>query len=96
MPKLRRNGIAYGAIAIVKHIEESEGRFYAEADIVLTEDMDKVKLELDELGPQLPHAEPLLDVRADTYTIGVSGNAPSPFQVDSTIPALCFPKGEER
>jgi hypothetical protein len=96
VPKLQRNGIVFGAVAIVKHVEESEGRFYAEAEIVLTEDVDKVKLELDELSPQIPHAEPLLDVRAGTYTIGVSGNAPSPFQVDSTIPALCYSKGDER
>jgi hypothetical protein len=64
----------YGAIAIVKHVEESEGRFYAEAEIVLNEDVDMVKLELADLSPQLPHAEPLLDVRAGTHTFGVSGN----------------------
>ena len=43
-PKLPRNGVVFGAVAIVKHVEESEGRFYAEAEIVLTEDVDKVKL----------------------------------------------------
>jgi hypothetical protein len=86
----------FGAVAIVKHVEESEGRFYAEAEIVLTEDVDKVKLQLGELSPQIPHAEHLVGVRAGTYTIGVSGNAPSPFQVDSTIPVLCYSKGEER
>jgi hypothetical protein len=93
---LPRNGVMFSAVAIVKHVEESEGRFYAEAEIVLTEDVDKVNLELDELSPQIPHAEPLISVRAGTYTIGVSGNTPSPFQVDSTIPALCYSKGEER
>ena len=84
----------FGAVAIVKRIEELEGRFYAEAEIVLREDVDLVKLELIQLSPQIPHADPLLDVRAGTYTIAVSGNAPSPFQVDSTIPALCYAKGE--
>jgi len=88
--------LVYGAIAIVKRVEESEGRFYAEAEIVLNEDVDMVKLELADLSPQIPHADPLLDVRAGVHTIGVSGNAPSPFQIDSTIPALCYPKGENR
>ena len=91
-----RKDVVFGTLAIVKKVEEREGRFYAEAEIVLTEAVDKVKLELDELRPQIPHADPLLDARAGTYTIGVSGNAPSPFQIDSTIPALCYSKGEER
>ena len=86
----------YGAIAIVKRVEESEGRFYAEAEIVLNEDADMVKLELADLCPLIPHADPLIDVRAGVHTIAVSGNAPSPFLVDSTIPALCYPKGENR
>ena len=86
----------FGAAAILKRVEESEGRFYAEAEIVVNEDVDLVKLELMHLSPQIPHADHLLDVRAGTYTIGVSGNAPSPFQIDSTIPALCYPKGENR
>jgi hypothetical protein len=84
--------VVYSAVAIVKHIEESEGRFYAEAEIIITEDLEKVQLELAEISSQLPHAEPLLDVRPGTHTIGVSGNSPSPFQIDSTIPALCYPK----
>jgi hypothetical protein len=66
-----------------------------EAEIVLNEDVDMVKLELAELSPQIRHADPLLGVGAGVHTIGVSGNAPSPFQVDSTIPALCYPKGEK-
>ena len=84
----------YGAVAIVKGVEESEGRFYAEAEIVLNEDADMVKLELADLSLHIPHADPLIDVRAGVHTISVSGNLPSPFQVDSTIPALCYPKGE--
>jgi hypothetical protein len=91
---LERNEAVYRAIAIVKRVEENEGRFYAEAEFILNEDADMVKLELADLSPQIPHADPLLDVRAGAHTIGVSGNAPSPFQVDSTIPALCYPKGE--
>ena len=35
--------LVYGAIAIVKRVEESEGRFYAEAEIVLNEDVDNGK-----------------------------------------------------
>ena len=84
----------YGAIAIVKRVEESEGRFYAEAEIVSTKMWIMVKLELADLSPRIPHADPLLDVRAGVHTIGVSGNSASPLQVDSTIPALCYQKGE--
>jgi hypothetical protein len=84
----------YGSVAIVKRVEESEGRFYAEAEIVLNEDVDMVKLELADLSPLIPHADPLIDARAGVHTIAVSGNAPSPFQVDSTIPALCSQIGE--
>ena len=84
----------YGAVAIEKQVEESEGRFYAEAEIVLNEDVDMVKLELADLSLHIPHADPLIDVRAGVHTISVSGNLPSPFQVDSTIPAFCYQKGE--
>ena len=82
----------FGAAAILKRVEESEGRFYAEAEIVVNEDVDVVKLEPMHLSPQIPHADHLLGVRAGTYTIGVFGDAPSPFPVDSTIAALCYAK----
>jgi hypothetical protein len=44
LPKLEQNdSCCYGAIAIVKRLEEIEGRFYAEAEIFLNEDVDNGK-----------------------------------------------------
>ena len=78
----------------MKRVQESGGPFYARSGDRPQRGCGHGKAEVADLNLRIPHADPLLNVRAGVHTIGVSGNALTPFQVDRTIPALCTLKAK--
>jgi hypothetical protein len=60
-------------------------RFYAKAEIELTEPFHKIELDLTGLDPSL-HSDPQVDVHPGTQILKVSGDSPSPFQKGDKIP----------
>jgi hypothetical protein len=82
-------------VAIVKQVQNDDdyGRFYAQAEVMLTEDVDRAELQLSETGSNF-RAIPLMNAKAGLNTFYISGSGNSPFQVGETIRAICFSKGE--
>jgi hypothetical protein len=82
-------------VAIVKHIQEDRdyNRFYAQAEVMLTEDLDHAKLQPKDVDSSV-HAAPLMDAKAGLNTFYISGIGNSPFKIGDTIPVICFRKGE--
>jgi uncharacterized protein YqfB (UPF0267 family) len=80
--------------AKIIHVQSEEGnRFYAEAEIVVPENLTHVQLIIDEICPEA-HAPALSDVEAGTHTIPISGAGKSPFKVGDLIMARAFERGE--
>ena len=68
-------------------------RFYAQAEVMLAEDLDHAELQLRDLDSSV-YAAPLMNAKAGVNTFYISGNGDSPFEIGCTIPVICFPKGE--
>ena len=85
----------FPTFSIVKHVQKDDDhdRFYAQAEVTLTEDMDHAELQLRDVDSSV-YAAPLMNAKAGLNTFHISGNGSSPFTVGATIPVLCFPKGE--
>jgi hypothetical protein len=79
-------------VAIVKHVQNDDdyGRFYAQAEVTLTQDVDRADLQLSEVHSSV-HAIPLMNAKAGLNTIHISGNGSSPFKVGDTIRVICLP-----
>jgi hypothetical protein len=82
-------------VAIVKHVQNDDdyNRFYAQAEVTLTEDVDRAELQLSEVRSSV-RAIPLMNAKAGLNTIHISGSGHSPFKVGETIRVICFLKGE--
>jgi hypothetical protein len=76
--------------SIVKHVQKDDDhdRFYAQAEVTLTEDMDHAELQLRDVDSSV-YAAPLMNAKAGLNTFHISGNESSPFTVGATIPVLC-------
>ena len=92
MPTL---AIMFPASSIVKQVQNDDEnkRFYAQAEVMLAEDLDHAELQLRDVDSSV-YAAPLMNAKAGLNTFHISGNGSSPFTVGATIPVLCFPKGE--
>jgi hypothetical protein len=75
--------------AVVTQVVEDAERFYAKAEITITEPSHKIELDLHGLNPSL-EADPLTDVRPGTHILKVSGNSPSPFKKGDQIRVKVF------
>ena len=92
MPTL---AIMFPASSIVKQVQNDDenNRFYAQAEVMLTEDLDHAELQLRDLDSSV-HAAPLMNAKAGVNTFYISGSGNSPFKIGGTIPVICFPKRE--
>jgi hypothetical protein len=84
----------FPTVAIVKHIQEDRdyNRFYAQAEVMLTEDLDHAKLQPKDVDSSV-HAAPLMDAKAGVNTFYISGIGNSPFKIGDAIPVVCFSYG---
>jgi hypothetical protein len=83
----------FPTVAIVEYIEEDHdyNRFYAQAGVTLTEEVDHAELRLKGVDRSV-HAAPIMNAQAGPNTFHISGIGSSPFKVGDTIPAVWFPK----
>jgi hypothetical protein len=72
---------------------EEGNRFYAEAEIVVPENVTHVQLIIDEICPEA-HAPTPSDVEAGTHKPPISGAGESPFKVGDSIMARAFERGK--
>jgi hypothetical protein len=73
--------------ALVKHvqIDDDYNRFYAEAEVTLTVQVEYAEIQLTGVDSSV-HAGPLRDARVGTHTFHISGIGVSPFKVGETMP----------
>ena len=92
MPTL---AIMFPASSIVKQVQNDDenNRFYAQAEVMLAEDLDHAELQLRDLDSSV-YAAPLMNAKAGVNTFYISGSGNSPFKIGGTIPVICFLKGE--
>jgi hypothetical protein len=92
MPTL---AIMFPASSIVKQVQNDDenNRFYAQAEVMLAEDLDHAELQLRDLDSSVC-AAPLINAKAGVNTFYISGSGKSPFKIGGTIPVICFPRGE--
>jgi hypothetical protein len=85
----------FPAVAIVNHVREDDenDRFYAQAELILAQDVSHAQLELKNVGSSV-HATLLVNAKAGRNAFDISGNGTSPFKVGDTIEVTCFEKGE--
>jgi hypothetical protein len=85
----------FPAVAIVNHVWEDDenDRFYAQAELILAQDVSHAQLELKNVGSSV-HATLLVNAIAGRNAFDISGNGTSPFKVGDTIEVTCFEKGE--
>ena len=92
MPTL---AIMFPASSIVKQVQNDDenNRFYAQAEVMLAEDLDHAELQLRDVDSSV-YTAPLMNAKAGVNTFYISGSGNSPFKIGGTIPVICFPKGE--
>ena len=85
----------FPAIAIVNHVQENDDKdtFYAQAELILPQDVSHAQLELEGMDLSV-HATVLSNAKAGRNAFDISGSGASPFKVGDTIRATCFEKGE--
>ena len=90
MPRL---AIMFPASSIVKQVQNDDvnKRFYAQAEVVLAEDLDHAELQLRDVDSSV-HAAPLMNATAGVNTFYISGIGNSPFKIGDIIPVICFRK----
>jgi hypothetical protein len=83
----------FSTVAIVQQIQEHRdyNKFYAQAGVTITEDIDHAELQLKDVNPSV-HAAPIMNAKAGPNTFHISGSGSSPFKVGDAIRAVCFPK----
>jgi hypothetical protein len=79
------------ALVKVVDIDHDYCRFYAEAEVTLSENVDRAELQLKSVYSTV-HAGPLFNARVGQNTFYISGTGASPFKVGETIPIYTFPK----
>ena len=85
----------FPSVAIVNHVQENDEKdmFYAQAELILPQDVSHAQLELEGMDFSV-HATVLSNAKAGRNAFDLSGNGPSPFKVGDTIRAVCFERGE--
>jgi hypothetical protein len=85
----------FPSVAIVNHVQGNgeNGRFYAQAELILTQDVSHAQLELGDVHFSV-HATVLINAKPGRNAFDISGNGTSPFKVGDTIEVTCFEKGE--
>jgi hypothetical protein len=91
----RYNLSMFPTVAIINHVQEDHenDRFYAQAELILVQDVSHAQLELKNVGSSV-HATVLMNAKAGRNAFDISGNGASPFKVGDTIEVTCFEKGE--
>jgi hypothetical protein len=85
----------FPSVAIVNHVQENdeEDRFYAQAELILAQDVSHAELELEGVNSSV-RATVLMSAKAGRNAFDITGNGTSPFEVGDTIKVICFEKGE--
>jgi hypothetical protein len=85
----------FPSVAIVSHVHEDDenDRFYAQAELVLTQDVSEAHLEPKNVGSSV-QATVLMNAKVGRNAFDISGNGSSPFTLGDTIAVTCFEKGE--
>jgi hypothetical protein len=85
----------FPSVAIVNHVQESDenSSFYAQAELILAQDVSQAELELQDVNSSV-HATVLMSAKAGRNAFDISGQGISPFKVGDTIKVICFEKGE--
>jgi hypothetical protein len=85
----------FPSVAIVNHVQmnDQNDTFYAQAELILAQDVSHARLQLEDVNASV-HATVLLNAKAGRIAFDISGNGPSPFEVGDTIKVTCFEKGE--
>jgi hypothetical protein len=85
----------FPALATVVHVEEDgdNNRFYAKAELIIEEDLDRAELHLPEVVHSV-HATVLMNAKTGRNTFNISGKGDFPFAVGDKITVTCFPKGD--
>jgi hypothetical protein len=85
----------FPSVAIVNHVQENDKNdsFYAQAELILAQDVSRAQLELKGVNSSV-RATVLTNAKAGRNTFDITGNGTSPFEVGDTIRAICFEKGE--
>ena len=85
----------FPSVAIVKHVQgnNENDTFYAQAELILAQDISHAQLELEDVDPSV-HATVLMNAKAGRNAFDITGNGTSPFEIGDTIRAICFEKGE--
>jgi hypothetical protein len=85
----------FPAVAVVNHVQEDDenDRFYAQAELILAQDVSHAQLELKNVGSSV-HAALLVNAKTGRNAFDIRGNGSSPFKIGDTIEVTCFEKGE--
>ena len=85
----------FPGVAIVNHVQENDqnDKFYAQAELILAQDVSHAQLELEGVNPSV-HATVLMNAKAGRNAFDISGNGISPFKLGDMIMVTCFEKGE--
>ena len=85
----------FPSVAIVNHVHEDNenDRFYAQAELVLTQDASQAHIALRNVGSSV-QATVLMNAKAGRNAFDIRGNGTSPFKLGDTIEVTCFEKGE--
>ena len=72
----------FPSVAIVNHVQEDDenDRFYAQAELILAQDVSHAQLELEGVNSSV-HATVLMNAKAGRNAFDISGNGASPFEV---------------
>jgi hypothetical protein len=85
----------FPSVAIVNHVQDNDEneRFYAQAELILAQDVSQAQLELKDVDSSV-HATVLMNAKAGRNAFDISGSGASPFAVGDRIRVICFEKGE--
>ena len=85
----------FSTVAVVNHVQEDDenDRFYAQAELILAQDVSHANLELKNVGSSV-QATVLMNAKAGRNAFDISGNGTSPFKLSDTISVTCFEKDE--
>ena len=85
----------FPSVAIVNHVHEDNenDRFYAQAELVLTQDASQAHIALRNVGSSV-QATVLMNAKAGRNAFDIRGNGSSPFKLGDAIEVTCFEKGE--
>ena len=85
----------FPSVAIINHVQDNDEHdsFYAQAEVILAQDVSQAQLELKDVDSSV-HATVLMNAKAGRNAFDISGSGASPFEVGDTIRVICFEKGE--